>query len=64
VSGWEIGVGPCITVVDEGLAGSPTTTTTTDKDEDYAFFFGQKGGKITVDSPGVAIDKRNPRCVE
>jgi lipid-binding SYLF domain-containing protein len=69
--GWEIGVGPSITVVDKGMAGSLTTTT--GKDEVYAFFFGQKGllggpglkdGKITVDSPGVAIEKRNPRCVE
>ncbi len=39
--GWEIGVGPSITVVDEGLAGSLTTTT--GKDDIYAFFFDQKG---------------------
>jgi lipid-binding SYLF domain-containing protein len=39
--GWEIGVGPSITVVDEGLAGSLTTTT--GKDNIYAFFFDQKG---------------------
>ena len=38
--GWEIGVGPSITVVDEGLAKSLTTTTA--KDDIYAFFFGQK----------------------
>ena len=56
--GWEIGVGPSITVVDEGLAGSLTTTT--GKDEVYAFFFDQKGlmgglglkgGKITRITP-------------
>jgi hypothetical protein len=58
VSGWEIGVGPCITVVDEGLAGSLTSTT--GKDEVYAFFFDQqgllgglglKGAKITPITP-------------
>ena len=58
MSGWEIGVGPCINVVDEGLAGSLTSTT--GKDEVYAFFFDQqglmgglglKGGKITPITP-------------
>lgn len=57
-SGWEIGVGPSITVVDQGIAGSLTTTT--GKDEIYAFFFDQgglmaglglKGGKITEIKP-------------
>jgi lipid-binding SYLF domain-containing protein len=56
--GWEIGVGPSITVVDKGMAGSLTTTT--GKDEVYAFFFDQKGlmgglglkgGKITQITP-------------
>lgn len=56
--GWEIGVGPSITVVDEGLAGSLTTTT--GKDNIYAFFFDQtglmgglglKGGKISPITP-------------
>jgi len=39
--GWEIGIGPSITVVDAGLATSLTTTT--GKDAVYAFFFDQKG---------------------
>jgi len=56
--GWEIGVGPSITVVDKGMAGSLTTTT--GKDKIYAFFFDQKGlmgglglkgGKITQITP-------------
>lgn len=56
--GWEIGIGPSITIVDEGLAGSLTTTT--GKDDIYAFFFDQKGlmgglglkgGKITQITP-------------
>ncbi|MDX2481964.1 MAG: lipid-binding SYLF domain-containing protein [Desulfuromusa sp.] len=40
-SGWEIGVGPSIVVVDDGLARSLTTTTVTD--DIYVFFYGQKG---------------------
>jgi len=56
--GWEFGLGPSITVVDEGLAGSLTTTT--GRDHVYAFFFDQnglmgglglKGGKITQITP-------------
>ena len=39
--GWEVGVGPSIVVVDEGMAMSKTTTTL--KSEIYAFFFDQKG---------------------
>ncbi len=39
--GWEIGVGPSITVVDVGAATSKTTTTL--QSEIYAFFFDQKG---------------------
>jgi lipid-binding SYLF domain-containing protein len=40
-SGWEIGVGPSIVVVDAGVARSLTTSTA--KEDIYAFFFGQKG---------------------
>ncbi len=39
--GWEIGVGPTIVVVDEGMANALTTTT--GKSGVYAFFFNQKG---------------------
>ena len=39
--GWEIGVGPSIVIVDEGVAKSLTTTTA--KSDIYAFFFDQKG---------------------
>jgi lipid-binding SYLF domain-containing protein len=56
--GWEFGLGPSITVVDDGLANSLTTTT--GRDHVYAFFFDQKGlmgglglkgGKITQITP-------------
>lgn len=40
-SGWEIGVGPSVVVVDEGMAKSLTTTTA--NDDIYAFIFDQKG---------------------
>jgi len=39
--GFEIGVGPSVVVVDEGMARNMTTTTM--KDDVYAFVFGQKG---------------------
>ncbi|HSD50196.1 MAG TPA: YSC84-related protein [Candidatus Methylomirabilis sp.] len=39
--GWEIGSGPSIVVVDEGMAKALTTTTA--KSDVYAFFFDQKG---------------------
>ena len=39
--GFEVGVGPTVVVVDEGMGKSLTTTTA--KDDVYAFIFGQKG---------------------
>jgi lipid-binding SYLF domain-containing protein len=39
--GWELGVGPSIVLVDEGIA--KTLTTETAKSDVYAFTFGQKG---------------------
>ncbi len=39
--GFEVGVGPSVVVIDEGMA--KTTTTTAMKDDIYAFVFGQKG---------------------
>ena len=39
--GFELGVGPSITVVDKGMAKSLSTTTA--RSEIYAFFFSQKG---------------------
>ncbi len=40
-SGWEVGVGPSIVVVDKGAAKSMTSTTLTQ--DVYAFIFDQKG---------------------
>ncbi len=39
--GWEVGVGPTVVIVDEGVA--KTLTTTTAKEDIYAFVFSQKG---------------------
>jgi lipid-binding SYLF domain-containing protein len=40
-NGFEVGVGPSIVVMDEGMA--KTSTTTTMKEDIYAFIFSQKG---------------------
>ena len=40
-AGWEIGVGPSVVVVDQGLAKKMTSTTLTQ--DVYAFIFNQKG---------------------
>jgi lipid-binding SYLF domain-containing protein len=39
--GWEIGSGPSVVIVDEGMARAMTTTTL--QSDVYAFFFDQKG---------------------
>ncbi|MET0379335.1 MAG: YSC84-related protein, partial [Spongiibacteraceae bacterium] len=39
--GWEVGVGPTLVVVDEGVARSLSTSTA--KEDVYVFFFDQKG---------------------
>ena len=57
-SGWEIGVGPTIVVVDKGVAKSLTTSTA--KDEIYAFFFHQKGLMAGLGLQGSKITKIDP----
>jgi lipid-binding SYLF domain-containing protein len=56
--GWEVGVGPSIVIVDEGVAKSLTTTTA--KDDVYAFIFGQKGLMAGIGIQGSKITKINP----
>lgn len=55
--GWEIGVGPSIVVVDEGIAKSLTTTTA--KSDIYAFFFDQKGLMAGIGLQGTKITRLN-----
>jgi len=57
--GFEVGVGPSVVVVDEGMA--KTTTTTTMKDDVYAFVFGQKGLMAGLGIQGNKITKINPK---
>jgi lipid-binding SYLF domain-containing protein len=56
--GWEIGVGPNITVVDEGIARSLSTTTA--KEGIYVFFFDQKGLMAGLGIQGSKITKITP----
>lgn len=53
--GWEVGVGPTIVVVDDGMAGSLSTSTA--KDDVYVFFFSQKGLMAGVGIQGSKITK-------
>ena len=56
-SGFEVGVGPSIVVVDAGVA--KTLTTTTAKDDIYAFVFAQKGLMAGLGIKGSKITKIN-----
>ncbi|ESQ76951.1 YSC84-related protein [Asticcacaulis sp. YBE204] len=53
--GWEIGVGPTVVVVDEGLAANLSTSTL--KDDAYAFIFNQQGLMAGVSIEGTKISK-------
>jgi lipid-binding SYLF domain-containing protein len=57
--GFEVGVGPSVVLVDEGMA--KTTTTTTLKDDIYAFVFGQKGLMAGLGVQGNKITKITPK---
>ena len=56
--GWEIGVGPTVVVVDEGVARNLSTTTL--KDDAYAFTFDQKGLMAGVSLEGTKVTKIKP----
>jgi len=51
--GWEIGVGPTVVVVDEGVARNLSTSTL--KDDAYAFIFDQQGLMAGVSIEGTKI---------
>jgi len=53
--GWEIGVGPTVVVVNEGVAKNLSTTTL--KDDAYAFIFDQKGLMAGVSIEGTKVSK-------
>lgn len=58
-NGFEVGVGPSIVMVDEGMAKN--TTTTTLKEDVYAFVFGQKGLMAGLGIQGNKITKIQPK---
>ena len=58
-NGFEVGVGPSVVMVDEGLA--KTTTTTTLKDDIYAFVFGQKGLMAGLGIQGNKVKRIEPK---
>lgn len=53
--GWEIGVGPTVVVVDEGVAKNLSTSTL--KDDAYAFIFDQQGLMAGVSIEGTKISQ-------
>lgn len=56
--GWEVGVGPNLVIVDEGMARSLTTTTV--KSGVYAFFFNQQGLMAGIGIQGSKITQFTP----
>ncbi len=58
-NGFEVGVGPSVVVVDEGMGRSATTKTL--KDDVYAFIFEQKGLMAGLGIQGNKITKITPK---
>jgi lipid-binding SYLF domain-containing protein len=56
--GWEIGVGPTVVVVDEGVAKNLSTSTL--KDDAYAIIFDQQGLMAGVSIEGTKISRIHP----
>jgi lipid-binding SYLF domain-containing protein len=56
--GWEVGVGPTVVVVDQGVAKNLSTSTL--KDDAYAFIFDQQGlmGGISLEGTKISRIKR------
>jgi lipid-binding SYLF domain-containing protein len=57
--GFEVGVGPSVVLVDEGMAKNATTTTM--KDDIYAFVFAQKGLMAGLGIQGNKIKQITPK---
>jgi lipid-binding SYLF domain-containing protein len=54
-NGWEVGVGPTVIAVDEGVAKQVSTSTL--KDDAYAFIFSQQGLMAWVSIEGTKISR-------
>ena len=57
--GWEIGTGPSVVIVDQGMARQLSTTTL--KDDVYAVVFDQKGLMAGMGIQGSKITQITPR---
>ncbi|WP_372600042.1 YSC84-related protein [Amphritea sp.] len=55
--GWEVGVGPTLVVVDDGMAKNLSTSSL--KDDAYAFIFSQQGLMAGVSIEGTKISRIN-----
>lgn len=55
--GWEIGVGPTVVIVNQGIARNLSTSTL--KDDAYAFIFDQQGLMAGVSIEGTKISRIN-----
>ncbi|MCE9508157.1 MAG: lipid-binding SYLF domain-containing protein [Alphaproteobacteria bacterium] len=53
--GWEIGVGPTVVIVDEGVAKNLSTSTL--KDDAYAFIFSQQGLMAGISLEGSKVSR-------
>lgn len=53
--GWELGVGPTVVVVDEGVAKNLSTSTL--QDDAYAFIFSQQGLMAGISIEGTKVTK-------
>jgi lipid-binding SYLF domain-containing protein len=53
--GWELGVGPTVVVVDEGVAKNLSTSTL--RDDAYAFIFSQQGLMAGISIEGTKISR-------
>ena len=56
--GFEVGIGPSVVVIDQGMAIQKSTTTL--QDDIYAFIFGQKGLMAGIGIQGNKLTKINP----
>jgi lipid-binding SYLF domain-containing protein len=59
-NGWEIGVGPTVTVLDKGAAASLSTTTA--KSDVYAITFDQKGLMAGISVEGAKVSPITPEA--
>ena len=53
--GWEVGLGPTVVVVDEGIAKNLSTSSL--KNDAYAFIFSQQGLMVGISIEGTKISK-------